>query len=143
MLPQGRRVVLGRAVGAHGLRGEVRIRYFGDGPDNLMRASEIWLGQDEQDLEARGFSIEGVGTGRAGEVRISLEGIKDRDAATALRGLLVLGDSDWPRGNSTGISWSVAGWKPGRGGSSESFRRSGRPARMMSWSWRVRKAGGT
>ncbi len=95
MLPQGRRVVLGRAVGAHGLRGQVWVRYFGDGPDNLMRASEIWLGQDEQDLEARGFSIEGVGTGRGGEVRVSLEGIKDRDAATALRGLLVLGDSDY------------------------------------------------
>jgi 16S rRNA processing protein RimM len=95
VLPQGRRVVLGRAVGAHGLQGEVRVRYFGDGPENLMRTPEIWLGQDEEDSEARKFSIERVGTGRGGELRVAFEGVKDRDAAIALRGLLVLGDIDY------------------------------------------------
>lgn len=46
--PEGRsgapeRVALGRVVGAHGLRGELRVRYFGDDPENLLAVPEVEL----------------------------------------------------------------------------------------------------
>ncbi len=89
------RVVLGRVVGAHGVRGAVRVRWFGDGPDNLLRQDRIWCSERESDeaSAARGFNVQGGGSSRAGEVRLDLEGIDDRDAAAALRGHFVFGDA--------------------------------------------------
>ena len=37
-------VALGRVVGAHGLRGQLRVRHFGDGPDELLRQQRLVLG---------------------------------------------------------------------------------------------------
>ncbi len=84
------RVEVGRVVGPHGLRGQIRVRFFGDGPENLMSCSEIWLGERRDDPNAKSYEVEFVGTGRAKEARLGLAGIIDRDAAQALRGLLVL-----------------------------------------------------
>jgi len=80
-------------MGAHGIRGEIRVRYFGDGPDNLLRASEVWLAEGEGDPEPRHYRVERSGSGRDREVRVALEGVESRDAATALRGSLVMGDA--------------------------------------------------
>jgi 16S rRNA processing protein RimM len=86
------RIELGRIVGAHALRGEVRVRFFGDGPDNLMCAPEVWLADSRDDPAPRGYRILRTGDGRKGEMRLALEGITSRSAAEALRGSLVLGD---------------------------------------------------
>jgi 16S rRNA processing protein RimM len=88
-----RRVELGRVVGAHALRGEVRVRLYGDGP-NLALQSEVWLGEDRDDVGARLYSVLSSGSGRTGEMRLSLEGVGDRDAALALRGQHVLVTAD-------------------------------------------------
>jgi 16S rRNA processing protein RimM len=88
------RVVLGRIAGSHALRGEVRVRYFGDGPDNLLGATEVWLGESRADAEVRRYEVVGSGTGRSGEVRLALSGVSDRDAADALRGRMVLADPE-------------------------------------------------
>jgi len=85
-------VEIGRVVGAHALRGEIRVRYFGDGPANLLDSEHVWLGEHRDDPEARRFAVIGGGTGRGGEVRLALEGVSDRNAAEALRGRLVLMD---------------------------------------------------
>ena len=88
------RVVLGRIAGAHALRGEVRVQFFGDGPHNLLRMPEVWLGGDRTDENALHFEVLRTGLGgRSGEIRLALAGVVDRDAATALRGRLVLGDA--------------------------------------------------
>jgi 16S rRNA processing protein RimM len=87
-------VVLGRAVGAHGLQGQVRVRIFGDGLENLARHSDIWLADSEDDPKPRSFAVQGVGSGRAREARVALAGIEDRDAAEELKGLLVLGTAE-------------------------------------------------
>ena len=88
------RVVLGRVTGAHALRGEVRVKFFGDGPQNLLQLPEVWLGEDRSDAKARHFEVMRAGMGgRAGEIRLALAGVVDRDAATALRGRFVLGDA--------------------------------------------------
>jgi len=93
-------VVLGQIAGSHALRGEVRVRWLGDGPENLARASEVWLaepaaapGGAPTESDAERFEVLRCGSGRAGEVRLALRGVGDRDAADALRGRMVLGDA--------------------------------------------------
>jgi 16S rRNA processing protein RimM len=85
-------VVLGRVVGAHGVRGQIRVRWFGDGPENLLRAKRVELADARglEDPAPLGCEIEGGGSGRAGEVRLTMRGVEGRDAAEALRGRLVL-----------------------------------------------------
>jgi 16S rRNA processing protein RimM len=85
------RVVLGRVVGAHALRGEVRVRYFGDGPENLLGIDSVWIAAGSE--QAQRYAVERSGTGRTGEVRLLLAGVRGRDAAEAMRGQLVLGDA--------------------------------------------------
>jgi 16S rRNA processing protein RimM len=82
---------LGRIVGEHGLKGQVRVRYFGESHEHLQSCSEVWLGEKRDDVDAKLHKVQYVGTGRANEARLGLKGISDRDGARALRGLLVLG----------------------------------------------------
>ena len=86
-------VVLGRVVGAHALQGEIRVQFFGDDPSNLLQVPEIWLGTGRTDTDARRFEVLRAGSGRAGEIRLGLRGVEDREAAAALRGLFVLADA--------------------------------------------------
>jgi 16S rRNA processing protein RimM len=80
------RVALGRVVGAHALKGEVRVRWLGDGPEHLLDATALWLGSDPDGVAGRPVQVSGVRTGRPGELLLRLEGVADRDAAEALRG---------------------------------------------------------
>jgi 16S rRNA processing protein RimM len=84
-------VVLGRVVGAHGIRGQIRVRWLGDGPENLLNAKKVELadGRGSEDPAPQVFEIEGGGRGRVGEVRLALRGVRRREAAEALRGRLV------------------------------------------------------
>jgi tRNA (guanine37-N1)-methyltransferase len=92
-MAQDRRVVLGRVVGAHGIRGEIRVQILGDGPENLMAISRVALGAGPDDAAAEIREVEASGRGRPGEVRLRLRGIADRSAAESLRGRLVLADA--------------------------------------------------
>ena len=88
-------MVLGRVVGAHGIRGQVRARWFGDGPENLLAAKKVELadGRGSEDPAPPAFEIEGGGSGRVGEVRLALRGVSQREDAEALRGRLILVDA--------------------------------------------------
>ena len=92
-MPLLKRIVLGRVVGAHGLDGELRVRIAGDGPEHLLGVEVVWLAGDTDDPEARCYDVLGAGTGRGGEVRLSLDGIRDRDTAAGLLGRFVLCDA--------------------------------------------------
>lgn len=87
-------VVLGRVVGAHGLRGQLRVRYFGDGPDELLRLDHLVLAASEDDPGAVAFEVARAGPGRPGEVRIGLVGVARREAADDLCGRLVMTSPD-------------------------------------------------
>lgn len=86
------RIVLGEIVGAHGLRGEVRVRVAGDSGENLLDAETLWLGRGIDDAAARRVVVLGGGPGRGSELRLRLEGIEDRDRAESLRRLVVMMD---------------------------------------------------
>lgn len=89
-MPSESRIVLGEIVGAHGLRGEVRVRIAGDSAENLLDADALWLGRGVEDRAARRVVVLGGGAGRGHELRLRLEGIDDRDRAEALRGLALM-----------------------------------------------------
>jgi len=83
------RVSLGRVIGAHGLRGELRVRLFDGTNNNLSSVPSVWLAREEGDPKAVEARVRAVGSGRRGEARLALEGVDSRDAAEALRGRLV------------------------------------------------------
>jgi 16S rRNA processing protein RimM len=84
------RVALGCIVGAHGLKGQLQVRYLGGDPENLLRASVVWLADREGDPKAEAYEVVRASPGRSGEVRMLLAGVESRDAAEGLRGRLVV-----------------------------------------------------
>jgi 16S rRNA processing protein RimM len=84
-------VALGRVAGAHGLRGQLRVSVIGGDAASLLGIPRVQLGRTEEDPTAEAYDVLSVARGRRNEVRMALAGIRDRAAAQALRGLLVLG----------------------------------------------------
>ena len=77
----GTRVALAAVAGAHGIKGEVRLKLFSNSVDSLARHPRLFVAGRERAVH----SIKG--TPKAAIARF--EGIADRSAAEALRGSLV------------------------------------------------------
>lgn len=73
-------VLLGRIVGAHGIRGEARIASFTEPPEHIAAYGPL------TDGEGRSFSIERLRPIKGAAVAAQLAGITDRAAAEALKG---------------------------------------------------------
>lgn len=90
-------VLIGIVVGAHGVRGEVRVHPETDFPERFTRLEQVWLAPPHG--EARLIRVLGARphTGK-GQVLLRLEGVQDREAVEALRGAgLYLRESElWP-----------------------------------------------
>jgi 16S rRNA processing protein RimM len=76
-----RRIALAAVAGAHGVKGEVRLKLFSDSVDSLSAQKKLYVGG----AELRLLSIRD--SGKTAVARF--EGIDDRSAAEALRGSLV------------------------------------------------------
>ena len=75
-----RRIALAAVAGAHGVKGEVRLKLFSDSIESLSLHKRLYVGGTERALAAV----------REGKVPVArFEGIGDRSAAEALRGSLV------------------------------------------------------
>jgi 16S rRNA processing protein RimM len=85
-------VPLGRVIGAHGLRGELRVRIGGDDLTGLAGVSSVRLVREGSGTVAE-YRVASVRPGRPGEGRVALAGVGDRDAALALRGCTLLARS--------------------------------------------------
>ena len=82
----GKRVALAAVAGAHGVKGELRLKLFTDSVGGLARHSHFYVG-------GRDLTLKDVRDG--GKTAIArFEGISDRIAAEALRGSLVEIDRD-------------------------------------------------
>lgn len=77
---EDKRVALAAVAGAHGIKGEVRLKLFTDGLDTLQSADMLYVGGEARKVEVRPG-------GKAAIARI--DGVTDRSAAEALRGTLV------------------------------------------------------
>ena len=76
-----KRIALAAVAGAHGVKGEVRLKLFADSVQSLARHSRVYVGGRE--LELRDVKD-------GGKTAIArLESVSDRSAAEALRGQLV------------------------------------------------------
>lgn len=82
----GKRVALAAVAGAHGIKGELRLKLFAHSVESLARHSHVHVG-------GRELALEDIKDG--GKTAIArFEGISDRSAAEALRGQLVEIDRD-------------------------------------------------
>ena len=82
----GKRVALAAVAGAHGVKGELRLKLFSDSVESLARHSRFYVG-------GRQLALKDIKDG--GKTAIArFEGISDRTAAEALRGQLVEVDRD-------------------------------------------------
>ena len=81
MTPE-RRILLGRVLGAFGVRGEIKLHSFSDPPAMVLKYQPWLLRQDGAEREIGG--VRGRETGKG--MVISIAGIEDRDAAQALAG---------------------------------------------------------
>ena len=76
----GQRIALAAVAGAHGIKGEVRLKLFGCGLESLAAQQTVFLAG----VERRILSI------RPGKTAVArFEGINDRSAAEGFRGALV------------------------------------------------------
>ena len=78
--PEKARVCLGVVVGAHGVRGLVRVKPFTEDPDGVAAYGPVETADGK-----RRFKIKVTGATK-GVVICQLEGVTDRDMAEALRG---------------------------------------------------------
>ena len=81
-----KRIALAAVAGAHGVKGELRLKLFADSVESLARHSRLYVG-------GRELALRDVKDG--GKTAIArFEGISDRSTAAALRGQLVEVDRD-------------------------------------------------
>ena len=79
-------MALAAVAGAHGVKGELRLKLFSDSVESLARHSRLYVG-------GRELALRDIKDG--GKTAIArFEGISDRSAAEALRGSLVEIDRD-------------------------------------------------
>lgn len=78
-------IPVGDVLGAHGLRGALRVHSLADGPEALAGAAQVFLGEEAE--RATAYEVLSVAAGRAGELRLKLSGVRHRDEVEALRGL--------------------------------------------------------
>ena len=82
----GRRVTLAAVAGAHGIKGEVRLKLFSDSAESLAHHKKLFVGGTERKL----LSVRAAGKGAVA----LFDGVADRTAAEQLRGALVEIDRD-------------------------------------------------
>jgi 16S rRNA processing protein RimM len=76
-----KRIALAAVAGAHGVKGEVRLKLFSDSVEGLARQAKVYVGGAERRLLAVRAS---------GKIAVArFEGIGERSAAETLRGSLV------------------------------------------------------
>jgi 16S rRNA processing protein RimM len=107
MVENPKRIIVGQVVGAHGIGGEVRVRVLADDAALLLGMKRFALSRSgPADPHATEIENQGGTTGRPGELRLTLRGVADRDAAEALRGTLLLADvADLPPLPAGGHYW--------------------------------------
>ncbi len=76
----GRRVLMGLVLGAHGIKGAVRVLSYAAAPEDIASYGPL-----EDESGRRKFSLAVMGKAR-GAMLAEVEGIGDRDAAAALKG---------------------------------------------------------
>jgi 16S rRNA processing protein RimM len=84
--PEPRFLVIGKVVGAHGIRGELKVLVLSDDPHRYERLQRAFVGRDAETPQP--WSIRGTRLHK-GYVLLKLEGCETRADAETFRGCLV------------------------------------------------------
>lgn len=82
----GQLVLLGIVVGAHGIRGQLRVRSFTGEPAAIFGYGPL-IGKRRDDEAGRRLTLKRAGQPKDDVVLAALDGVADRNAAEALKGL--------------------------------------------------------
>ncbi len=114
--PEPRFLAIGQVVGAHGVRGELRVEILTYDPHRFGRLQQVFVGLEGQDPVA--WSVEGYRLHR-GRALLKLATCDDRTTAETLRGVLLqvpleealpLEEGEYYEHQIVGLEvWSVAG----------------------------------
>lgn len=74
------RVAVGKVVGCHGLRGELKVEPLTDDPDRFGELDRVYLGDGDEAQALASYRV------HKGRVLLCLEGVDGREAAEKLRG---------------------------------------------------------
>ncbi len=77
----GKRIALAAVAGAHGVKGELKLKLFSPGTETLAAQSTVFVG-------GREYRLAGVKASGKGAIA-GLEGVIDRSSAEGLRGQLI------------------------------------------------------
>ena len=83
-----KRICLGQITGAHGIRGEIRIRAHTEVPEDITAYGPL-----ESEAGDRRFALSGVRPTKGGIIA-RVDGVGDRNQAEALKGALLYVDRD-------------------------------------------------
>lgn len=84
-------VLVGRLAGGHGVKGELRLECFAEGPETLIGVTRLRVEGERPDAPDLLLDVQSLAP--AGDrVRLRLAGVDSRDAAEALRGRQVWAD---------------------------------------------------
>jgi 16S rRNA processing protein RimM len=84
--PEPRYLAVGQIIGAHGLRGELKVEILTDDPRRFGQLRRVFLGLEDSEPRPRRLVSYRLHKGRA---LLQIEGCIDRGAAQALRGYLI------------------------------------------------------
>ena len=82
------RLVVGRVVRPHGVRGELSVEVLSDAPERFVPGAELGVG-DPDGPAPLGTAVILAARLHLGRLLVRLEGVEDRDAAGELRGALL------------------------------------------------------
>lgn len=83
MPPEEVYLAIGRIVGVHGVRGEVKMEIYSQHPERIPSLRRVYFDDDPSPVRLRAARLHG------GQALLAFEGITDRDAAERLRGRVV------------------------------------------------------
>lgn len=86
-------LVVGRVARSHGVRGELVVEVRTDEPEVRFAPGAVLRGRAARSDQIRDFTVESARE-HSGRLLVNLVGVTDRTAADALRGTLLLVDSD-------------------------------------------------
>jgi 16S rRNA processing protein RimM len=82
------RLVVGRVLRPHGVRGELALEVLSDAPDRFAPGTGLGAGDPDGDRPLRPVTVTAARL-HQGRLLVRLEGVEDRDAAAELRGALL------------------------------------------------------
>jgi len=82
------RLVVGRVLRPHGIRGELAVEVLSDAPDRFSPGAELGAGDPDGQGPLRPVTVTAARL-HLGRLLARLEGVEDRDAAEELRGVLL------------------------------------------------------